>query len=440
MLFGLFVIAATFMVRGIVPVQDASFYGIASYYAFVWFVPYAVDRLLVPVEHGVEMTLVFPAAAVVAEYAHGLMFGTWTSVAYTQSGSLPLLQMVSVTGLWGVTFLVMWLGPVVNWAWQRRWTWDALRRGLGLYAGIALGIVLGGQARLAFADASSDTVRVAAVLGMAEMDAFQPKLEQAKGELEAQLSIDYFESLLEKGRKEAESGAQILVWPELIGRLPARAESEALARAGNFARSEGVHLLVGYFVYPPDFPSTFGRNKAVLLTPDGKVGWDYVKSSVVPGMKEIPGDWRLPAYESDVGKLGTAICYDMDFPHFIRQAGVRDVALMLVPAWDWAGINPLHTNMAVYRAIENGFSLVRATARGTSIAVDAYGRVLARMDELGSQEDIMVAHVPVRSIKTLYSVTGDLFAWICGALVALLAVAAVRARRREKASDDAVTR
>jgi apolipoprotein N-acyltransferase len=430
-LFGLFAIAACFMVYGIVPVAvGPSFYGIAVYYGFLWFVPYLLDRLLVGKDRGFAMTLVFPAAAVVAEYLHGLMFGTWTSVAYTQSGNLPLLQMMSVTGLWGVTFIVMWLGPVANWAWERNWKLEEVRRGLAGYGAVVLVVLLAGQARLAFAPASDDTLRVAAVLSMTEMRDFGPDMEAADQESKGRASLAYFESMLEKGRREARSGARVIVWPELIGRIPEDAEPEALRLASEFAREERVELLVAYFVYPPDFPDTYGRNKAVLLTANGEVAWDYVKSALVPGMKEIPGDWILPTHDSDVGKLSAAICYDMDFPHLIGQAGANGVELMLVPAWDWPAINPLHAEMAVYRAIENGFSIVRSTAQGTSIAVDSYGRVLARMDEFTSEDDVMVAQVPARSTWTLYSLIGDVFAWLCSAGLVLVIGIAVFSRAR----------
>lgn len=430
--FVLFAVAACFMVYGIVPAAvGLSYYPMAVYYGFVWFVPYLIDRLLVGKDRGFAMTLVFPAAAVVTEYLHGHTFGTWTSVAYTQSGNLPLLQMMSVTGLWGVTFLVLWLGPVANWAWERDWELGEIRLGLAGYGALVLVILLAGQARLAFVPASEDTVRVAAVLGMAEMRDFGPDIEAADQESKGRASLAYFESMLEKGRREARSGARIIVWPELIGRMPEEAEPEALRLASEFAREERVNLLVAYFVYPPDFPDTYGRNKAVLLTANGEVAWEYVKSALVPGMQEIPGNWILPTHDSDVGKLGAAICYDMDFTHLIHQAGADGVELMLVPAWDWPAINPLHAEMAVYRAIENGFSLVRSTAQGTSIAVDSYGRVFSRMDEFTSDDDVMVAQVPVRSTWTLYSMTGDLFAWLCSAaLVLAIGMAAFSRVRR----------
>jgi hypothetical protein len=53
---------------------------------------------------------------------------------------------------------------------------------------------------------------------------------------------------------------------------------------------------------------------------------------------------------------------------------------MLVPAGDWRGIDPRHSQIASFRAIEQGFNLVRQGNRGLSAAYDYEGHVMARMD------------------------------------------------------------
>ncbi len=42
--------------------------------------------------------------------------GTQGNPAYTQYSNLPLLQLLSVTGLWGIVFVMSWLASLVNWA------------------------------------------------------------------------------------------------------------------------------------------------------------------------------------------------------------------------------------------------------------------------------------------------------------------------------------
>ena len=103
----------------------------------------------------------------------------------------------------------------------------------------------------------------------------------------------------------------------------------------------------------------------------------------------------------------------MDFPQFVRQAGKAGTDIMLVPASDWEPIKHLHHAMAVFRAVENGASLVRATRWGNSTAVDSFGRTLAIMDSFSSAQNMMVAEVPISGVRTIYSKLGDWFAWLC---------------------------
>jgi apolipoprotein N-acyltransferase len=88
-------------------------------YGLLFWLPYLLDRLLVPHLPGVPRTLVFPLAAVTLNYLLLFTpFHTFGSPAYTQYGNLPLMQLVSLTGIWGLIFLISWLAPVINEVWE----------------------------------------------------------------------------------------------------------------------------------------------------------------------------------------------------------------------------------------------------------------------------------------------------------------------------------
>ncbi|MFC2165538.1 hypothetical protein ACFLT2_11155 [Acidobacteriota bacterium] len=65
----------------------------------------------------------------------------------------------------------------------------------------------------------------------------------------------------------------------------------------------------------------------------------------------------------------------MEFTGFINQAGKSNMDIMLVPSWDWKEIDPLHSHMAAFRAVENGFPLVRQAGEGLSLSTDYLGRL-----------------------------------------------------------------
>ena len=68
---------------------------------------------------------------------------------------------------------------------------------------------------------------------------------------------------------------------------------------------------------------------------------------------------------------------------------------------EYQAIDPIHAHMAIYRAIENGVTLVRQADNGLSIAVDPYGRVSATLDHFNNNERVFVAKVPILSAFTI---------------------------------------
>ena len=100
-------------------------------------------------------------------------------------------------------------------------------------------------------------------------------------------------------------------------------------------------------------------------------------------------------------------------------------ALLLVPASDWQEVKATHTQMATFRAVENGLSLVRPTRQGISLAVDPQGRVLAAADYYAADRTAIVAAVPTRGVATLYARVGDSFAYLGIAGLGILGVLAL---------------
>jgi apolipoprotein N-acyltransferase len=403
--------------------------------------PFLSDRLLAERLPGFASTLIFPLTWVVVEFigARTNPFGTWGSLAYTQYGNLPLMQLASVTGIWGIGFLIAWLGSTANWVWERNFEWQVVAAGVLTYVVVWGLVMLAGGLRLALGHSQAKTVRVAAigwpegVLSMNEvMRIFEPQLpkeEVGKLRLGFQSLQDWF---LENAQREAIAGARIVLWPEANLMVFAADEAAFLERARQLARDQNIYLLMGMGTFHPGQQRSV-ENKAVLLNPSGEVAFSYIKTRPVPGqeaMVSIPGDGRIRTSDSPYGRLAAAICFDMDFPQLLQQVGRTQTDLLLVPASDWETIKDLHYQIAVFRAIENGVSLVRASRWGVSGAVDANGRALAQMDHFTADQRIMVAQVPTAGVRTLYARVGDLFAWLCLAgLLAAIAISVIQGIR-----------
>ena len=105
--------------------------------------------------------------------------------------------------------------------------------------------------------------------------------------------------------------------------------------------------------------------------------------------------------------LGGAICYDYDFPYLAKEYANINADIVALPSSDWRGIDPLHTRMAAYRAIEQGHSILRSTRFGLSAAINPYGEMLSQMSSYDNNNKIMISQLPRKGIRTIYSIIGD---------------------------------
>jgi apolipoprotein N-acyltransferase len=433
-------VAGYFMMQGVAPMGATEYLITTVINGLVGMLPYLADRLMARRLKGFVSTLVFPLAATALGYlfALGAPFGTWGSVAYSQADNLPLIQIVSITGIWGITFLISWFASVVNWAWEQDFEWKRVRVGAGIYAAILAGVLLFGGARLAIFPPASDTVPVAGV-DSPLFDVLQKEeIESpyAQGGFAALKWDTIFakasvasDDLLRLSARAARAGAKIVLWTEGRALVSKQDEAALIERGRQLARQEQIYLGMALATILHTDASLLPQkkmleNKIVFIDPSGNVQWEYLKTIPVPGAEEaqtVKGDGNVPTLATPYGRIAGAICFDMDFPHLPRRAGQAGADLILVPAADWKAISPLHTYMASFRAIENGFSLMRVVRGGFSAAFDYQGRLLAGMDSFTTKDYLILAHVPTKGVTTIYSQIGDVFAWLSIAgFVALL--------------------
>lgn len=426
-----------FQFRGMIPFPGAAFYIFSFGIGLALLLPYVADRYLAAQRPGLARTLVFPLTLVCIEFLLSLgPYGTWCSIAYSQSGQLMLLQVLSVTGLYGITFLIGWFAAVGNALWEAGGT-SAATRELTAF-GLVIGAVLTfGGGRLVFFAPRSRTVRIASITGpdpdaLPEPERFRQlsarlfageQLSDTEVAVVRRRATDIADVLLAQADAEGRAGARVITFGE--GEFPVLKADEPhlVQRCASLARERGMYLGLPLATLDVGrLPSV--EDKLVLVTPSGDVAWRYLKTQLVPGfeMREFArSEGQLPLAITPFGRMSGAIAFDMDFPALLRQAGRQRADLVIVPEDDSRNIDPLHSEMAVFRAIENGFNLVLHASDGLSLATDYQGHVYGRMDRYQSSEHVLVAQVPTRGVATLASRIGYWFPLVC--FLALLAVA-----------------
>lgn len=363
---------------------------------------YLVDRVLVARwqdpdgRYPFVATLIYPAAVTAVEFlgVGGNPMGTFGATAYTQYGNLPLMQLVSLTGLWGITFLIAWLPPVVNWAWEQEFKWPQVRLGVLSYGGVLVLVFLYGGARLAMAPAPAETVQVT---GLTTVSVDMRQLNQLdEDERRAQLQANY-DAYLEATRRAARDGSQLVVWAELSGAYIFGERPALLARVQEVAQQEGVYVAINTLGLKDDAYREV-ENKLWIIDPNGDVVLEQLKF----------GGWQFEVWS-------------------IPGDGLFHVRVM--------GKEELHNEMAIFRAIENGASLVRPADHALSSISDPYGRILAEMPYDPAGNMVMTADVPTQGVTTLYSRIGDAFVYATIVGFLILAITAIVAGRRQAAPE-----
>lgn len=417
---------------------------------------YAVDRLLAPRLSGLAQVLVFPLAMTTVDWLGSQLAGaltpfllpslfslaaTWDSPGYTQTGNLLLLQIVALTGMGGLTFLMSFFASTVNALWENSFNWRPARASLIGFGAVLAAVLLWGGARLAFFQPAEPTVRVAAIAS--RDDLFATISDVNPGDLmpgtptqRANIGITFApiaEDLFARTLREAQAGARIITWAEAGAPMLEEDMAALIERAGAVAHEEQIYLQIGVIVFRNTDHYPFMENRAILFDPTGAVVWDYHKANPTPGenMVMAAGPRVLPTVDTPYGRLATLICYDADFPELARQAGQAGVDILLAPYKDWQSVSAQHAQMATFRAIENGVWLVRPSLSGVSTVVDPQGRVLAQVSAFGPDEPTVVATIGAQGTPTPYAQFGDVFAYTClVGLAMLVGLAIAQGRQR----------
>jgi apolipoprotein N-acyltransferase len=360
--------------------------------------------------------IAFPAMRATFEYllATGGPHGTAGSLAYTQVEFLPVLQLASITGPWGISFLVLLVPAALATAWQLRATPSRALRIAGVPAMAVVAVLAFGVARLAD-ETPGPQVRVGLI---ASDPPTSPQQAQAGAATTALLDA-YARSV----EAVAAQGAQLIVLPEKIGVVvdPGR-DSDTRFRA--LADRTRAVIVVG-LVHAAD---AVAYNEARIYTPDTPVQV-YAKHHLIPAFEQSFQPGTALSLLSQAGTWGVQICKDLDFPPLSRAYGRAGVALMVVPAWDFGADGYWHGRMAVMRGVESGFGVVRAAKRGYLTVSDHRGRILAETPSDAAPFSTLLASAPAVHAETLYLRFGDWFAWLAliGLILSLVRLVRLRA-------------
>jgi apolipoprotein N-acyltransferase len=395
--------------------------------------------------------LAVPSMWVVMEYIQNHIFTGfgWGSVGYTQWNNLAVAQLAAVGSVYAASFYVVLMNALLYELLQRvggsRWAWAAGAAVLVL----AVAVPLWGTLQMEEPDMSSSL----------QVGVIQPNFS-----LDVKWGYEYAELMFEIQRRQtdevASRGAELVVWPESA--LYGYAVDE-IDRLGSIVRSNDVYLLMGsnhYEATGPRMEHEFRYfNSAFLISPEGRILGRYDKrhlapfgeyvplsdvlgfvGKVVPLISDFSAGKRITVFEIEGGKFAVLICFENSFPHVVRESGRKGTDFLVQLTNDgWFGhtVQPEQDlAIAVFRAIENGCTLVRGTNTGISCFIDPWGRISGVVQSRYGEE-VFVRGESVETISTVahgtfYKAYGDAWAIGCAAVTAVLLGLCVYAGKRNK--------
>lgn len=348
--------------------------------------------------------LLFPCVMVIMEWIqyNFTPFASWGVAAYTQSHSLNIMQSASLFGMPGLSFLIYWVNSsIAEWIFKKSTTKLSFEIPLSVF----LALILFGSLRFELNKASSkEMIKVAAVGTDSKVGGFP---------LPSKESNDIVKhDLFQRTEMAALNGAQLIVWNEAATFILPEEEGMWMDSLSSLSKRLQVDLVAAFIIPLSSNPLKY-KNMYLFYDRNGNLLYTYNKHQPVPGEPAEKGQEVIKAFDISGVTAGAAICYDYDFPYLAKSYGDLNADLVAVPSSDWRGIDPLHSRMAAFRAVEQGHSIIRSTRFGLSAAISPYGEFLAQMSSYDTNDKVMMAHLPAQGVKTIYKLIGDTLVYLC---------------------------
>lgn len=364
------------------------------------------------------LALIVPSLWVVLEFIRAqTRFGfPWGDLGYALYKQTALIQIASITGVWGLSFVIV----LVNYLLFRALK---ARRLVYLAAAVAIFLFMLGFGLYAMRPKTLQSQNAPEI----KIAIIQPNISQRarfdRQKIEEHLQL--YRRLLQQIEGEA---INLVILPESI--LPGYIlqQPELLSPFAEFAQKNEAYLLLGTL----DTEAQNAYNATALLSPQGQIVDRYHKVQLVPfgeyvlfrdvltkvGLEglireALPGDFSFgrgfKVINSDLGKIATPICFESIFPAISRKFVQKGAQLLITVTNDaWfkrTKALPQHFTKGVFRAVENRRFFVQAANTGISGVISPHGKIIVRSSI--EKEQILYAEVALSDDKTIYARFGD---------------------------------
>lgn len=393
--------------------------------------------------------LIYPAVWLIIDgiQSIGFLAFPWTYWAYSQYTFTPFIQVSAITGVFGVSFILIFANAVWADAYFKKRKLSQ-PHSFRLYAGV-IAVIIVFIASFIYGIIRLNTVThgVPRILKTATVQSCIDPWEDWGNN-----RFKYLEELKELSRKALTMGPDFIIWSEsatleLISFDYSRNnlngfEQEVL----DFVKENSIPLLTGEVgvLFDIVHRRLHPQNNAVLIDENGHVKTTYPKINLVPfgewfpyekwfpwikaitrefgGSSFVPGNEPIPFHIKGI-TFGALICYEGIFFRLCR--GYRNLGaefLVNITNLGWTKTYKGHMQgfaNATFRAVENGIWFISAGNTGYSALVDPYGRITESIPilspgYLNADMDLSLNNT------TVYATTGDVILYLSLLFIATL--------------------
>lgn len=364
-----------------------------------------------------------PPIFVFLEYIRAKAFTgfPWELLGYSQYNFLPLIQIADITGVYGVSFLLILVNAMATMLLREGFRFSQeIKVAVFTTSAIVVLTLIYGSVRLDSGNKDGRTIRVSLIQGNISIEEKMSKdLRIAQG-------------IIDKYGKETyralSQNPDIIVWPETAMPFIYGLNKESSVSLLNFQKRAGVPILAGIISSAKTSSPEQAYSNSAMLIKDGNLGGIYNKIKLVPFGEYVPFGLNLGKLVENFDyrpgdsytvldleglKFSVLICYEIIFPELSRNFvahGAKALFAISNDAWFGNTSAPYqHFSMAVFRAVENRVPLVRVANSGVSGFIDEYGRLI-KMGGIFSQ-GIYTGEVVSGEGKTFYNRYGDVFVY-----------------------------
>lgn len=351
----------------------------------------------------------------------------WAGLGHSQWQNLPLIQISSIVGMYGVTFLVALINGAVAIFLIDIDKWRAsIKTAVVPLALVIISLIYGW---IALSETpQGDTMKIALVPGnIKQMD----KLMAWRRGGARRIMDKYVRATQGAAAEEPD----MIVWPETCVPQHTFITGSVPKGLSSLVQRWNAYFLIGT-PHAERYPEQKTYNSAFLLSPAGEEVGRYYKMHLVPVSEYFPmkrylpeswqtlvtgvSDWdsgsEQTIFSTPPAKFGLVICFESVFPGIFRKAVSKGVNLMGIitnDAWfEGTYAAEQHYSMAPFRAVENRVSVFRCANLGISCIIDPWGRIVQKITPKDDAE-YLVGEIGLRQGGTFYTRHGDYLPWMC---------------------------